>query len=139
MSRNKPQFESRFRNENPAARQAAETTQFTPSFDSPHRRGAARPGEGSISDRQWKAIAPLLPAEPARGRHRTTDVRSVVEAIHYRWQTGCPWRQLPQKFPPWPTVYTYFRAWLRDGTLRSLREVLKPPRPSEISDPNRAA
>jgi putative transposase len=47
----------------------------------------------------------------------------VVNAVNYRWTTGCAWRMLPHDFPPWETVYTYFRDWRRNGTLPELRTI----------------
>ncbi|PSP36110.1 MAG: hypothetical protein BRC57_03405, partial [Cyanobacteria bacterium QS_8_48_54] len=38
-------------------------------------------------------------------------LRAVVEAILYVLRAGCPWRMLPSDFPPWQTVYGYFRRW----------------------------
>ncbi|MEM7811154.1 MAG: transposase [Planctomycetota bacterium] len=99
--------------------------------EKPHRRRARKP-KGDLSDSRWKKVARMLPAEPRRGRHRSTDEREVVNAIRHRWETGCAWRDLPERYPPWPTVYTYFRNWLKDGTLKKLREELRPPRPSEV-------
>ncbi|MEM1062520.1 MAG: transposase [Planctomycetota bacterium] len=97
------------------------------------RRPSRRKPKGDLSDSRWKKVRRLLPPEPARGRHRVTDERSVVNAIRHRWETGCAWRDLPDRYPPWPTVYTYFRNWLKDGTLRKLREELKPPKASEVA------
>lgn len=77
-----------------------------------------------ISDAQWRAIAALIPPDRDRGRHRSTDIRDIVNSINYRWSTGCVWRMLPHDFPPWGTVYTYFRRWQRDGTLKELRDAL---------------
>lgn len=101
-----------------------------PADEKPRRR--RRKPQGDISDTRWKRVARMLPPEPRRGRHRSTDERAVVNAIRHRWETGCAWRELPDRYPPWPTVYTYFRNWLKDGTLRKLREELKPPRASEV-------
>jgi putative transposase len=58
------------------------------------------------------------------GRPRSIDVRAVVNAIFYLLRTGCQWRLLPREFPPWPTVYYYFRRWEQESVwltlLRSL-------------------
>lgn len=83
----------------------------------------ARTYPSDISRRQWDAVADLLPDDSPTGRRRTTDLREIVNAINYRWTTGCAWRVLPHDFPPWETVYRYFRRWERDGTLREIREV----------------
>mgnify|MGYP002528015607 FL=1 len=77
-----------------------------------------------LSDAQWRSIAPTIPPERDLGRHRSTNVREIVNGINYRWSTGCVWRMLPHDFPPWGTVYTYFHRWQQDGTLKELRDAL---------------
>ncbi len=91
-----------------------------------------------LSERKWTAIAPLVPPEQELGRPRSADVREIVNAINYRWETGCAWRMLPHDYPPWPTVYTYFRTWRRTGVLRQLRDaIVRPLRsaPRETAQP----
>lgn len=79
-------------------------------------------------DLQWRRLRALLPQPPAGlGRPRATDLRDIVAAINYRWATGCSWRMLPHDFPPWATVYAYFRRWERAGILPNLREILLRP------------
>ncbi|WP_074202582.1 transposase [Nitrosomonas cryotolerans] len=46
----------------------------------------------------------------------TTCLRSFMNAIFYLLQSGCQWGMLPGNFPPWQTVYRYFRGWVREGT-----------------------
>jgi transposase len=77
-----------------------------------------------LSERQWERVSPLIPPALPVGRPRAHRLRDVVDAINYRWETGCVWRMLPHDFPPWPTVYTYYRRWQRDGVLRQVRETL---------------
>ncbi len=77
-----------------------------------------------INEQQWRDIASLIPASRKRGRSRSTSEREVVNAINYRWSTGCSWRMLPHDFPTWGTVYTYFRNWQRQGVLREIRSQL---------------
>ena len=43
------------------------------------------------------------------------DIRAIVNAIFYLLRTGCQWRLLPKEFPPWGTVWWYFRRWRREG------------------------
>lgn len=87
------------------------------------------PYPSDISEAQWRQVEPLIPLSRESGRHRITDIREVVNGINYRWSTGCPWRMLPHDFPPWTTVYTYFRRWQREGLLPQLRDaLLHPPR-----------
>ena len=64
-----------------------------------------------LTDKEWKVIAPHLPARKRHGRPRTTDLREVLNAILYMARTGCQWRMLPREFPPRSTVQRYFYAW----------------------------
>lgn len=70
-----------------------------------------------LSDEQWGLIAPLLPPARSGGRPRTTGLRSTVNAVLYLVKTGCHWRLLPKEFPPWRTVYEYFKTWRDRGVL----------------------
>ena len=82
-----------------------------------------------LTDSQWTRLEPILPPARPAGRHRTVSQRDVANAINYRWETGCVWRMLPHDFPPWGTVYAYFRAWQKAGVIRQLREILLEARP----------
>ena len=89
------------------------------------RRTSSYPSD--LTDGQWQVIAPYLPADQPgrRGRPRIWPLRVIVEAILYLDRTGCPWRYLPDSFPPWPTVYGYFAAWRDDGTLAAVHDALR--------------
>lgn len=82
------------------------------------------PYPSDLTDGQWARLEPSLPPPFSRGRHRSVPLRDVANAISYRWETGCVWRMLPHDFPPWGTVYAYFRAWQRAGVIRQLREIV---------------
>lgn len=77
-----------------------------------------------MTDREWSFIAPLLPAASSRGRPRKHDPRVIVNGIFYLLQSGCQWDMLPRNFPPWQTVYRYFRGWQDDGTWSHIHDVL---------------
>ena len=78
-----------------------------------------------LSDAEWQTIRRLLPAPKPGGRPRTTDLRSVVNAVFYVLRSGCAWRMLPQDFPRFPTVYMYFKQWRDDGTLERVHDLLR--------------
>lgn len=65
---------------------------------------------------QWELISDLFPEAKTSGRPRNTAMYAVVNAIFYVLCEGCTWRGLPGDFPPWQTVYGYFRTWRLDGT-----------------------
>jgi putative transposase len=77
-----------------------------------------------LSDQQWALIEPLLPKAKPGGRPRKTELRRVVDAILYLVKSGCQWRLLPTDFPPWETVYTYFRNWRVTGVIRRISQRL---------------
>src|SRR3954464_10117339 len=81
-----------------------------------------------LTDRQWSLLEPLLPrVRPhQRGRPRKTDLREIINALFYHVREGGSWRALPHDFPPWKTVYNYFRAWTYDGTWQRILDALRP-------------
>lgn len=78
-----------------------------------------------LTDAQWALIAPHIPAAKPGGRPRRWPERDLVDAIRYVLRSGCPWRYLPDGYPPWVTVYAYFRRWQRDGTWERLHDALR--------------
>jgi transposase len=68
-----------------------------------------------LSDAEWARLEPLLPAHPRQGR-RWHDHRLVIDGVFFRTRTGCPWRDLPERFGNWKTVYNRHRRWSGDGT-----------------------
>ncbi len=80
----------------------------------------------ALSDHQYGLIEPLIPPAKPGGRPRTTDMRRLLDGLFYVVRTGCQWRHLPPlpAFPPWSTVYGYFRAFLRAGVWESMRHHL---------------
>ena len=73
-----------------------------------------------LNDLQWEQIEPFIPDAKRGGRPRTTNAREIVNAILYQARTGCQWRMLPHHFPPWQTVYRYFRDWQKRGVVRRI-------------------
>lgn len=78
-----------------------------------------------VTDAEWDVITPLLPKALSGGRPRTAVLRHVVNAIFYVSRSGCAWRMLPTDFPPYQTVYHYFRAWKKDGTWEKVHDTLR--------------
>jgi transposase len=78
-----------------------------------------------LTDRQFARLAPHLPRAKPGGRPRSADLREVVNAILYVLRNGITWRALPHDFPPWQTVYHYFRAWRADGTWERIHDAVR--------------
>jgi transposase len=67
-----------------------------------------------ISDEAWAVIGSLFPPAKATGRP-PVDRRTVVEATAWRYRTGAPWRDVPERFGNWNTVYKNFDRWAKAG------------------------
>ncbi len=78
-----------------------------------------------LSDGEWAMLRPLLPPAKPGGRPRSSDLRMILNAIFYVLRSGCPWRLLPRDFPPWSTVYDYFRTWRIAGIGERLNAALR--------------
>lgn len=76
-----------------------------------------------LTDEEWARIAPFLPQPNPAGRPRETDLREVLNAIRYLVRTGCGWRMLPKDFPPWQTVYWWFRRFVRATLFATIHEL----------------
>lgn len=69
-----------------------------------------------LTDREWNAIRPLLPAERSgRPGRPWVDHRMVINGILWIVATGAPWRDLDSQFGSWKTVYNRFRRWQKEG------------------------
>jgi putative transposase len=78
-----------------------------------------------LSDAEYACLEPHLPCPMHPGRPRIHPLREILDAIFYVVRTGCQWRQLPHQYPPWSTVYWWFRRWCLDGTWERLNDELR--------------
>ena len=69
-----------------------------------------------LTDAQWAILEPYVPPPKPGGRPAKHARREIVNAMLYVLRGGIAWRLLPHEFPPWQTVYDYFRLWRIDGT-----------------------
>lgn len=78
-----------------------------------------------LTDESWGRIAAALAAVKSRaGAPPKQSDREFVEAVLYLARTGCPWRDLPERFGRWDAVYQRFRRWERAGYWRALFAIL---------------
>jgi len=70
-------------------------------------------------------MEPLLPSPSVGGRPEKHPRREIVNAILYVVRTGCAWRMLPNEYPPWQTVFWYFKRWRADGTVDAMLDRLR--------------
>lgn len=76
-----------------------------------------------ITDEQWSLIKDFFPQPAATGRP-PADPRQMIDGALWRLRTGTPWRDLPEEFGPWMTVYKHFDLWSSDGTLDEVKQTL---------------
>ena len=78
-----------------------------------------------ISDDEWTILEPLIPAVQPGGRPRFRNMGEIVNAVFYIQRAGCAWRLLAHEFPPWQTVYQYFRTWCSAGVWQAMLKTVR--------------
>ncbi len=76
-----------------------------------------------LTDEEWARIEPLMPKASRRGRRRGVDFREIINAVRYLVRSGCGWRMLPIHFPPWQTVYWWFRRLARRFLFQTIHDL----------------
>jgi putative transposase len=96
---------------------------WTPTTRRQYSRGELR-YESDVSDREWELVEVLMPSASNFGRPLAWSWREIINAIFYVMRTGCPWRLLPDSFPPWQTVYRWFAAFRDSGRFETINHAL---------------
>jgi transposase len=78
-----------------------------------------------ITDDEWEQLRGLLPATTPRRGGRWRDHRQVLNGILFRVRSGVPWRDLPERYGPWPTSISGLRAGQTDGTWARIEAALR--------------
>lgn len=84
-----------------------------------------KPYPTDLQDSEWAALEPEMPKANRRGRPRKHSQREIVNAIFYVVKNGGVWAALPHDFPPYKTVYGYFRIWCLSGLWKRLNSCLR--------------
>jgi len=80
----------------------------------------------ALSDQQFVLIKDILsPAKPLRRGRSRRDDRTILNGIFWVLCSGAAWRDLPERFGPWQTVYDRYRRWSRDGTIDRVLALLQ--------------
>ena len=77
---------------------------------------------GELTDDEWELIGPLLPAERGRSGRPAADNRQVLNGILWIMRTGAPWRDLPERYGRWNSVFRRFSRWSEAGVFDALLE-----------------
>lgn len=73
-----------------------------------------------VSDDLWSVIEPVLPSGAGRRGRPWNDHRRTLEGVAWRFRTGSPWRDLPEQFGAWQSVWERHRRWSTDGTYAAM-------------------
>ena len=82
-------------------------------------------GRFELTEGEYARIAPLLPSMAAQRGGRWRDHRQVINGILFRVRTGVPWRDVPERYGPWKTLYKRFARWEEDGTWARVEAMLQ--------------
>lgn len=77
-----------------------------------------------LTDEQWDALKHLLP-RPAQTGRKSKPPRQVLNGILWILRSGAPWRDLPERYGPWQTVYHRFNTWRSKGVFDQILEALQ--------------
>lgn len=78
-----------------------------------------------LTDQEWEQITLLLPPENTGKPGRPSkDNRLMLNAMIWLARSGAAWRNLPERYGPWTSVYSRFRKWIEDGILDNIFRVL---------------
>lgn len=78
-----------------------------------------------LSEDEWNRISALIPEKQRGTKGRpTTDNRTAFNGVIWLARSGAPWRDLPERYGSWETVYTKFRKWLDDGVIDNIFRIL---------------
>lgn len=78
-----------------------------------------------LTDEQWALVEPHVPTSKARTGRPPSDARLMLNGIFWVLSTGAPWRDLPERFGPWQTVYDHFSKWRKRGVFAAVIEALQ--------------
>src|SRR6516165_3137433 len=82
-----------------------------------------------LSDEEWALVEPLMPQSRKSAR---VDDRKVMNAIFYVLRTGMPWRDLPDRYGPYTTVYNRFNRWAKAGVWLRIFETMAARSPQSL-------
>ena len=80
-----------------------------------------------LTNEQWEILEPLIPEPPRRedGRGRPwRDPRDVLNGILWILRTGAPWKDLPERYPPYQSCHRRFQKWIEEGVLGTVLKAL---------------
>lgn len=80
---------------------------------------------GDLTDTQWARVRPLLPAQKPKTGRPPLDHRRVINGILWALRTGAPWRDMPERYGKWATIYSRFYRWQKASIWQRVFEAVQ--------------
>ncbi len=83
------------------------------------------PGMPVLTDHHWEQLRSLLPPQKPQTGRPAADHRLIVEGMLWVARTNSSWRELPERFGPWSTVFSRYQRWCKEGIWAQIVQVLQ--------------
>jgi len=70
---------------------------------------------GDLTNEQWERITPLLPKPKTKRGRPVQEHRQILNGMIWVLRTGAPWRDIPERYGKWTTIYSRFQRWRKSG------------------------
>lgn len=77
-----------------------------------------------VSEEEWAILDSVIPKSTAKTGRPARDRREMLNGLLWILSTGAQWRDLPERFGPWGTVYSTFRTWRKAGVYDAILDAL---------------
>jgi transposase len=92
------------------------------------QKGAVLMRRHELSDEHYLLLEPYLPKPGRAGGHPWAEHRRILNGLFWKLHTGAQWRDIPERYGPWKTIYERYRRWCQEGRfaimLVALRQAL---------------
>jgi transposase len=91
------------------------------------RQGCQIVNRYELTEKEYRQIRPLLPGQKGCPGGQAKDNRLFVNAVIWIARTGAPWRDLPERFGNWNSVFQRFNRWSKSGVWQRIARALQSP------------
>ena len=78
-----------------------------------------------LTDEQFELLEPYLPSAGPQGGHPWAEHRRILNGLFWKLHTGSQWRDIPERYGPWSTIYDRYRRWCQEGRFAAMLVALR--------------
>jgi transposase len=78
-----------------------------------------------LTDDQFRLLEPYLPRSGSEGGHPWAEHRRILNGLFWKLRTGAQWRDIPERYGPWSTIYDRYRRWCQEGRFACMLVALR--------------